>query len=105
MNGDLKGITVNGESLENYLSEEKTEECSRELQSDIARMENVRKKQHTKTRMQSHYDTKPKTIREEKEMDAETSKTFGQIIDQDGIEKAILYLLINDYKVSGGVAC
>jgi hypothetical protein len=101
MNENLKGITVNGESLESYLSEEETKECLEEAQSDVIYMERIRKKRHQKTRMQTHYDKRAKRINKEKEMDTLTMEELRQVINSYSLTGAALFLLGKGHQVSG----
>lgn len=101
MNEQFKNITVNGETLESFLSEEDTKEHFEESKSEIISMDKARKKRRAKTRMQSHYDQRAKTIYKEKKMDTLTMEELRQIINSHSLVGAALFLLSEEYEVNG----
>ena len=100
MNSQLKNITVDGESLESYLSKEESKEHADQTKADIINMTRS-KKRHGKTKMQSRYNERPKRINKGGVVDALTMQELKGVLAEHSLVGGLLFLLQKGNKVSG----
>ena len=101
MNENLKGITIDGESLENYLNKEEGEEHNKEQKADIIMMNRSRKKRGRKTKIECHYNTRPRRIYKGGDMNPDTKKELKSIIEEYRLTGGVLFLLEKGYEING----